>query len=116
MDERKEKLIAYLKKNLRIAELTVEEFGKIQEEIAELESKLLEKKKNLSDLGDIDTAIANVDEIRGFIDDLTKPVEVPEQDEEIDEPEIEEAGEEIDESAAGEEVLADTNLNGGPTF
>ncbi len=113
MDERKEKLITYLKKNLHIAELTVEEFAKIQEEIADLENKLLEKKKALSDLGDLDIAIANVDEIRGFIDDLTKPVEIPEEVEEA--PETVE-GEEDLEPITGEEVLTDASLNGGPTF
>lgn len=111
MDERKEKLITYLKKNLHIAELTVEEFAKIQEEIADLENKLLEKKKALSDLGDLDTAIANVDEIRGFINDLTKPVEIPEEAEEVSEP-IEE---ENSEPVTGEEVFANANHNGGVT-
>lgn len=78
MDEKKEKLVAYLNKNLQIAEDAVSEFKSLEAEINELEETLLKKKEDLAALGDLSLAIANVDEIRGFIEDLTKPEEIPE--------------------------------------
>ena len=84
MDERKEKLIAYLSKNLQIAEAVVGEFTTLRKEIDELEDLIAKKKAEFAALGDPSTAIANVDEIRGFIEDLTKPEELPEDETEED--------------------------------
>ena len=109
MEDKKEKLVAYLTKNLRLAEEVVDDFDRIGKDIKELEEALEQKKLELEALGDFETAKANVDEIRGFIEDLTKPEDVPEEvcDEEICESCIIETGE--------EEEVKDNNQN-RPTF
>ena len=121
MDERKEKLVAYLSKNLQIAELTVAEFEKVKNEIADLKEKLEKKEAELLDLGDIDIAIANVDEIRGFIEDLTKPEELPEDnvnEAEIDDNQETEQEESVEECCAipTDPQFDNTTPAGGVTF
>ena len=109
MDERKEKLVAYLSKNLQIAESVVLEFSNLNKEIEDLEALLSKKKAELVELGDYETAIANVDEIRGFIEDLTKPEEIPEC-----EAESEEACESC--NIPSDDQFVNTTPNGGETF
>ena len=120
MDERKEKLIAYLSKNLQIAETTVAEFDKIKEEIQKLEDELSKKKVELEELGDLETAIANVDEIRGFIEDLTKPEEIPEDKPEVTDDTSAEDAVEVNEECEACAIPSDEQLNttpvGGATF
>lgn len=67
-----EKILDYLKKNLAIAEENVKKFTDLDEEIAKYEDaiKLAKHEKEL--LGDYDEAVANVNEIKGFIEYFDK--------------------------------------------
>ena len=110
MDEKKEKLVAYLNKNLQIAEAAVSEFKSLEAEINELEATILKKKEDLAELGDLSLAIANVDEIRGFIEDLTKPEEIPENS-------VEEGSTPCEDCVIPTDgQFENTNPNGGVTF
>ena len=67
-----EKILDYLKKNLEIAEAKVKEFDGIDGEIADLQKKLDLAYLKKQTLGDYDEAVANVNEIKGFIEYFDK--------------------------------------------
>lgn len=76
MDEKKLKLIEYLVKNLGAEENKLSEIEKLDEDIMEKEIELGVLKEKRTALGDKEVAIANVDEIKGYIEMFNEPEKV----------------------------------------
>lgn len=79
MDEKKLKLIEYLVKNLGVEENKLAEIEKLDEDIMEKEIELGVLKEKRATLGDKEVAVANVDEIKGYIEMFNEPEKVEEE-------------------------------------
>ena len=72
MSDNKEKLIAYLNKNLSYAEADLKKIEDVETEITVLREKLTKLEIEIKLLGDKDGILADIAEIKGFIADLEK--------------------------------------------
>ena len=100
MSDNKEKLIAYLNKNLSYAEADLKKIEDVETEIAVLREKLTKLEIEIKLLGDKDGILADIAEIKGFITDLEKEDAV---EDEIIEDEV--AEEDYTEECAQEEIM-----------
>ena len=79
MDEKKLKLIEYLVKNLGVEENKLAEIEKLDEDIMEKEIELGVLKEKRTALGNKEVAVANVDEIKGYIEMFNEPEKVEDE-------------------------------------
>ena len=112
MDQRKEALIAYLQKNLKIAEDSLSEIDGVKAKIEELRKTICELETKLAGMDGEDVLRSDIEEINGFIKDLTEEPAVTE-DEIVEEPtEKEDVIEEKEEIAENvEDVVEQTAEN-----
>lgn len=108
MSDNKEKLIAYLRKNLSYAEADLKKIEDVETEIAVLREKLTKLEIEIKLLGDKDGILADVAEIKGFIDELEKE-DVVEEEIVEEEAQLEDCAEECAQEETAEPIKEENN-------